>query len=248
MSKVAILGCGPAGLIAAHTVALSGHEVVIYSQSRERSYITGAQFLHKPIAGINGEPDMMINFIKRGTREGYAAKVYGDMGAPCSWDSFPTGRMPAWSMRETYDALWRLYADRIREQVIDHSVAYAISQDHDLTITTIPAPNICEEPFHNFPSARVFFRDDAPANLREGDLLYSGDPKDAFYRASVLDGKRTTEFGHQVKEAREGFKPLDTNCDCLPNIVRAGRFGEWKKGVLVHDAETVARAAVNVAL
>ena len=31
-------------------------------------------------------------------------------------------------------------------------------------------------------------------------------------------------------------KPIATNCDCFPNVIRAGRFGTWKKGVLTHDA------------
>jgi hypothetical protein len=61
-------------------------------------------------------------------------------------------------------------------------------------------------------------------------------------------------FGHESTEARaqpahrqeagweSGFKVVNNNCDCHPNIVRAGRMGLWTGGVLTHHAfETQSR-------
>jgi hypothetical protein len=31
-------------------------------------------------------------------------------------------------------------------------------------------------------------------------------------------------------------KPIRTNCDCWPSIIRLGRFGKWQKGELTHHA------------
>jgi hypothetical protein len=35
-------------------------------------------------------------------------------------------------------------------------------------------------------------------------------------------------------------KPLETDCTCWPKVVRAGRFGQWRKGVLTHHAYEMA--------
>src|SRR5262245_15995908 len=83
--RVVVLGCGPAGLLAAHAASLYGCDVRILS-IRQPSIISGAQFLHEHIPGVTGDIDGHVLFMKAGTAGGYAKKVYGNSRIPTSWD------------------------------------------------------------------------------------------------------------------------------------------------------------------
>ncbi|HEY7420289.1 MAG TPA: hypothetical protein VH593_34240, partial [Ktedonobacteraceae bacterium] len=85
MIRAVVLGCGPAGLLAAHACSLNGADVRIFSLKRP-SYISGAQYLHQAIPGLSGAPDGDIMITKVGTREGYAKKVYGNANKATSWE------------------------------------------------------------------------------------------------------------------------------------------------------------------
>ena len=50
--NVAVLGCGPAGLIAAWAAEQAGADVQIYSK-KVQSIIPGSQYLHGPIPGVS---------------------------------------------------------------------------------------------------------------------------------------------------------------------------------------------------
>lgn len=84
-------------------------------------------------------------------------------------------------------------------------------------------------------------------------MVYNGDPRVAWYRSSDLFGVKSTEFASAPpllagQKLREGMKVLPTDCDCFPNIVRAGRWGRWKPGVLLHHAFETAQRAVRDAM
>lgn len=110
---VAILGCGPTGLVAAHACAMKHVPFTIFSK-RRKSFLFGSQYLHEPIPGIiseqEGEPVKYLNF---GTPEEYRRKTHGKF-----WDGivapedFETDHM-AWNIREAYDRLWRKYSGKI---------------------------------------------------------------------------------------------------------------------------------------
>src|SRR4051794_36471109 len=110
---VAVLGCGPAGLLSAHAAILGGCDVLVYS-IKQKSPMNGAQYLHSPIPELTSQdPDAIIRYAKVGTRAGYATKVYGHPEAPCSWDKFEEGPRPAWSLSDSYEELWSRYGDLI---------------------------------------------------------------------------------------------------------------------------------------
>lgn len=237
MSNVAILGCGPSGLFAAHAVAgLLGHDVTIFS-IRQKSVMPGAMYLHDPIPDLTpAEPEAMVRYIKVGSKEGYAEKVYGSPDAPCSWDGFPEGELPAWSMARAYEELWRRYEHRIIDQPINGGTADRLLRMHELVISTIPAPALCNGD-HEFRSVEVHIEPTWPFTTKhDNTVVYNGIPKSRWYRASRLFGHEATESMAPVQGSQPGRKPLDTDCDCRPGIHRAGRFGRWKKGVLVHHA------------
>lgn len=250
--RVAVLGSGPSGLMAAHVCAEAGHEVTIFSKTREPSPLNGAQYLHVPIPGLtNDQPDGLVRFHKVGTAEGYAKKVYGDPFAPTSWALFPEGDRPMWSTANVYEKLHRDWYEKINTVTIDDKWLDYLEERRDMfafVISAIPCPVICKNPEHQFPYATVTFEshDYRDANMGEHYIYYSGSETDLWYRSSHVGGLGWYEYGDgqapgSFKDGTErvfwrGRKPLDTDCNCRPRILRVGRFGEWKKGILLHNA------------
>lgn len=242
--RVPVLGCGPAGLLAAHAVALAGHEPLIISERAVKSEIPGAVYLHEPIPELTSrEPDALVRFVKLGTREGYAYKVYGSRFHPCSWDKFDEGEQPAWVLQAVYDDLWERYSPLIAEQRIDHEAAKMLADAFPLVVSTIPAPALCADNEHAFGSRTVWInRRPQPEVADYGDpvIIYDGRIGAGFehYRTSLIFGHGATEYGvdQPMYDCVRGTKPLGTDCDCLPGIFRAGRFGRWEPGVLSHHA------------
>lgn len=237
--QVAILGCGPSGLLAAHAVALQGWEPVIFSR-KLKSQIGGAQYVHEHIPGVTPQnPEAQVTFVKEGTREGYAEKVYGDPSAPCSWDLWDVGERPMWSMHSMYERLWAEYADLIYDVEITPGKPFG---QFDLVISSIPAMNLCHNPAHQFRRAMVWIGQTAARHCPDDTIIYNGEPNIRWYRTSRLFGFEASESMSPIPwvdpsaKTVQGFKPTENNCDCSPHIHRVGRFGQWRKGVLVHDA------------
>lgn len=118
----------------------------------------------------------------------------------------------------------------------------------DLVISTIPLWAICMKPKeHRFNSVSIIVKksiDEGMAGIpmyKDNWVIYNGSKGYDWYRASSI-------FGHRSVEARalpplvnmpgweSGFKVVNNNCDCHPNVVRAGRMGRWTGGVLTHHA------------
>lgn len=255
MSTVAILGCGPAGLFAAHAVATHGDTPIIFSKNR-KSFMRGAQYLHSPIPGLSTEP-FKIDYRLEGSIEGYRQKVYGDMEDVQVSPESLTGVADAWDIREAYDKAWELYSDRIVDmELSDQSTLWQIAGRYEDVISSVSAKVLCSNPsVHQFRSQQVWvtdfvkrlgmFADPEADNL----VVCSGHEDDWWYRASRIHGWENTEFPIDIdvtklrlKDTGESSgiwkveKPVDTTCDCWKNIERVGRYGMWKKGVLSHEA------------
>jgi hypothetical protein len=126
----------------------------------------------------------------------------------------------------------------------------------DLVISTVPAPALCEMN-HRFQNAQVFALGDGPGirsvpiKVQENSIVCSGNPDISWYRTSNIFGHNTIEWPAKgrKKPPIEGVvrvnKPISTNCHCFSEIVRIGRYGAWKKGVLVHDAYYEALSALQ---
>lgn len=243
---VCILGCGPAGLLSAYAAEQRGWDVVILSR-KVKSPIPGAVFLHEPIPGLTAPtPDGVVKFVKHGNKEGYAAKVYGYMDADCSWDLFPEGERPAWSMFSLYDQLWERFHDRIADVMISTiQMVQILCGGFDVVISTIPAPFLCYNDKHTFDSRAIHVLNKTVDPSLDNAIVYNGGWDDMWYRTSKLFGAEATEstspFDSEIIEqlgARpsNGYKPLTTDCNCYPNVARVGRFGRWEKGILVHHS------------
>jgi hypothetical protein len=251
---VAVLGCGPAGLIAAHGVVMASNEVHIFSKAR-KSFMYGAQYLHEPIPGISNQDRFkVVDYQLRGSVEDYRRKVYGNL-PPLFQSSVEAleSAHAAWDIREAYDRLWSWYGGSVVNiDLSDHDAIKSIIKGHEIVISSIPAPLLCEG-HHQFRSEGVWAAGEAHDIGRslqayqcpDNTVICNGWREPSWYRLSNVFGYKTAEWPGWMKKPPFGEparveKPLATNCDCWPSIIRVGRYGKWKKGALSHEAYGVA--------
>jgi hypothetical protein len=245
---VAILGCGPAGLLAAHGVALSGACPVIYAPKR-KSQIGGAQYIHSDVQ-VEGVKPTKIRYVRLGTPEEYEEKIYGDAlqgleGLETSWHRFPD-EADAWPMWKIYNALWDMYHDNILDHEIKPIELESMADAFDHVISTVPLPLLV--PDAEYHSETVWVRDFA--TCPQDTIIYDGRPGVIAYRRSNLFGHSSTEVGDaSMREYIEtngensafasAFRPLVKplwSDATLPGIVLSGRYGRWQKGVLADES------------
>ena len=258
MRSVAIFGCGPAGLAAAWAAQQSGAEVEIISKKR-KSELFGAQYLHQQIPGIEAE-QIEVEYRLLGTVAGYRSRVYGSNATHQVSVEQLAGFHKAWDIRKTYEFLYGHFEGRIKEVRGDNLDAGLFEAflgsrqmaKHTAIINTIPRPSLCLKPNeHRFTSQRIWALGDAPErgqsvpfNCPKDTVLCNGTAPDGgleWYRLSNIFGYRTVEwpswfYPGPSMQAAEVKKPIDNTCDCHKNVLMLGRFGKWKKGVLVHHA------------
>lgn len=255
--RIAILGCGPAGIFAAQAAVNAGHRVHIYSNKR-RSEMFGAQYLHEPIPGLSEEKDFtLIEYVLQGTVEGYRRKVYGERSRVAVSPEKFLGTHPAWDIRAAYYAGWHKFFDAIEDTDIDPDwiLSTKLHKDYDLVISSIPAPKICYAPgSHYFTGTSVFAIGDAPergvfcpVEVASNSVVCNGEPSPGWYRASNVFGYKTAEWPGEtrppLKQVSTITKPISTNCDCytMPGampvkFLPVGRYGRWDKDELSHMA------------
>lgn len=237
--RVAILGCGPAGMMAAWAAKRNDADVVVFAPGKP-SVISGAQYLHDEIPGLDIIP-MQLHYKKFGYVRGYAQKVYGSPNAVCSWREFEPGAHNAYPLGAAYDAIWRELQTCIVTATVGRHQLAGLRLNFDLVISSIPRPSLCMKPEeHEFTQKYVWITDKEPPDLEgripKNTIIYNGLPEDDWYRASNIQGVVSTEFAQTRAGARKLPKPLVTTCDCHDGVMFVGRYGKWKKGVLVHNA------------
>lgn len=246
----AVLGCGPAGLFAAHALVESGWDVTIFSNKR-RSQMFGAQYLHDPIPGL---PSIhtTVDYALTGTVEGYRRKVYGGMPVGVVSPEHLLGPHKAYDIRAAYYAAWGKY-----ESLIHHEPGMGPLEVGDLlegsifglVVSSLPATSVCYQA-HRFAAQRVWAIGDAPERgvfcpiiAPPNTVVCNGDTPPSWYRASNVFGYKTCEWPEHPKppisDLAEVTKPIKTDCTCFTDdkrYMRVGRFGTWTKGVLSHHA------------
>jgi hypothetical protein len=219
-----------------------GHVPHIFSRM-QKSVIPGSQHLQAAIPGVTSEyPRQPVLFVRMGTKETYAEKVYGDPYHPCGWPAYD-GVSPSWSVFEAYDLLWERFKGRVIDENVTREYLADISKAYDLVLSTLPLPPLCENEKHEFKSVpywilpRMTPADDAHREV----VVYNGLPDDPWYRWSILGRKESLESTTPLMYAQQGLKAISNNCDCHPRVKRLGRWAQWKHGVLLHHAYQEAR-------
>lgn len=260
MHKVFILGCGPAGLIAATAAADLGYSVSVLSRKRQ-SPLWGCQYLHEPIPGTCKVPRVQVAYTLQGNIAGYRRKVYGEeWGGTVSVEALQ-GAHYAWDLRRAYRALWNRWQDEVIDVPIlggDHAAEFVPDLCKSATvISTIPRSVMCRDRKHNFEVQQVWAMGDSddqripvrPPN--PNTILCNGDPDVGWYRVSEVFGYGTIEWPWRNgrRPPFEGVvpvdKPLSTDCTCLPDVHYVGRYGKWEKGYLVHQVHTDVTAILS---
>lgn len=245
--KVAILGCGPTGLIAAKAARNLGADIAIFSKNR-KSELFGAQYLHERIPSVDpGEP-VIVNYTLQGTSEGYRRKVYGDLWSKETSADLYEGAAIAYDIRRAYDLLWSEFAPAINDFTVGPDSIGRLSDEFDLIISTVPADAICKGN-HTFASQSVWAMGDAPergqsvpfAQAADNTVICNGEPEPSWYRLSNIFGYKTVEWPQIGRKPPLPVgpvrKPLFNTCNCWAgrNIFRTGRYGQWAKGILAHE-------------
>lgn len=237
--NAAVLGCGPAGLFAAHALIRNGWRVRIYSRKRV-SDMYGAQYLHAPIPGLSASRPVTLRYDLVGTVDDYREKVYGPspeqiLVSPQALES----EHPAWDIREAYLAAWDRYADLITDTEVSpaflgvgdwgtnvESPSMLFLDNFNLIVSTIPAKQMCFRPEgHRFHSTFVYAKGEAPDRGQFVDLdipantvICNGSRDTGWYRASNVFGHKTIEWPGRRKPPVSGVasveKPLYSDCSC----------------------------------
>jgi hypothetical protein len=243
--RVAILGCGPAGLLCAWAVEQAGLDVDILS-AKTKSKIPGSQHLHGPVQGLTSPyPEGTIQFVRLGSARGYAQKVYGDPDRETGWDNY-LQVYPSWNVIKAYDRLWDHFYDRIIDTVITPEQLDEITGVYDTgaIISTLPAQAICYRPQVHMFNGKPYYIKTLPtpeADRHHEIVVYNGLLTDPWYRWSILGGlcsiESTKPFADTGAEVIVGSKAIDNDCDCWAGAVhRCGRWAEWRHGVTMYKA------------
>lgn len=246
--KVAVFGCGPAGLMAAHAASLSKAEVTIFSRG-EPSPLYGAQYLHDSIPGTPSEmePGTKVEYMLDGDVDGYRRKVYGRL-----WDGVVSpedlvGEHWAWDIRATYRFLWEKYKHLITPVEVEPFMLGQAVDGNDVVFNSIPRDVLCVKD-HSFGHTNIVAAGDAPAlgirlpfSCPNNQVICNGKDSPTWYRMSRVFGHTTVEWPGSIGRvpittAATVKKPTKTNCDCWPGVKHIGRYGRWEKGVLSHTA------------
>lgn len=252
--EIAVLGAGPAGVLASAKAMEMGHSVAIFSD-RQPGKLLGAQYLHcpPPIVSVN---EFDINYELQGSVEGYRSKVYGD-----NWtgDVSPVvieEHSHGWDIREAYFKL--LNQLKINEA---HFTSFKELEESDIldrfdkVFSSIPRP-VWKVPGEEFKAQEVWAigMDESQVpitSVPKNTVICNGNNVPSWYRASNIDGWHTVEWPFNGDSWRKRpiipgvakiKKPLEVISSPYQKnpaddaLIHIGRYGEWKKGILSSHA------------
>jgi len=247
--RVLVLGSGVDALLAAHAAALRGHDIDIVG-SNEKEELLGNPILPIPVP-MAAEKPSLISFLgdDRFSALSKKAQVSARFQFTPNNDWEGGNSYFVTSARKAYDWLWATYGRFVDAGVsISTVMDFVFKADNDVydaVISAVPAPSICANPAHSFPSDRVMGASaDSFVKKRLGGLLLqdhsgifmcNGRVDTSWFRMSLLDDNCWMEWPADAKpiyvpisERRSVVYPALTTCDCWPNILKVGREGRWK--------------------
>lgn len=251
--KVAILGSNVEALLAAYTAKLLNCNVKIFTTNntspkpnpnRTNNFTTESldssifdNLCDKPskVHLFKAEPE---NIVKKSN---LADLVFANL--PC----FSTNQesFDAWNLDYIES---RLFTETFDDVVLCNVMNEALVEDirnsgSDIIISTVPLSEICKNPAHSFPllTTTGTFRDwgfeidplnDFPYIYWNGKISGS-----SWFRVSYTFGRIFTEYPSTIRppyiRSDELFPveyPNNTTCNCNPDILRIGNWGNWSSG------------------
>ena len=217
--NVAILGAGPAGMLATHAASNLGHHVDILdaNPNKIRSH-AGVFFLHEDcdllLDGLTIKQTILGGHALSpdGIDEMYSKKVYGDLATSTSvLEAFRHPTTFGYNAKQAVDRLWDLYGKQVAKQSIPDMkwVIENIFPQYDKVISTIPASVLFPE--FEYRSVEVWVKvGKAPEN--EAFLFYNVSPHCHWTRCSAIWGMFAQEYelGHiPFLDNAYQFKPVN---------------------------------------
>lgn len=255
--KVCVIGAGPAGLAAAHAAIGLGADVSIVAPKRKTPQ-NGPVTLQRPIPGIStGHPDGYVRqLVIGGSILDYRLKLYGDVNVNINGDIMRAG-YDTWRVREAYDKMWGLYSHLISDRKVEPEEVQWLTTTNDLVVSSAPAFNLCRHgcdtlgctthPDHEFRSVPIAlkFMLSYPGQP-DNTIIYNAKPGVPWVRSSSIFGVHVTDY--KVEDCPNPDliirKPLGTDCDCHPSVLRVGRYGKWHNLAWIDSAYTDTREAM----
>lgn len=246
--KVAVIGCGPAGLAAAHAAAGLVDHVDIYAPKRKTPQ-RGPIMLHRPIPGINNEqPDGYVRqIVIGGSILDYRYRLYGDVNIAINGDVLEDG-FHTWRVPTAYNRMWDLYSGQIMDQALEPDHVDDLVGQYDLVVSTAPMPALCRSPsWHEFKSVDVALVLQASyPNQPANTVIYNAYDDIPWVRSSRIFEAEVTEYfpDNAPKGALVIHKPMSTDCSCHPRVLRTGRMGKWHNETWIDHAYFETRTAL----
>lgn len=190
----------------------------------------------------------------------YGQKVYGSRKAVTSLMRMP-GVIEGYDYVEAFNILVAMYGVAVKtRRPVNENNMHDLCSTHDLVISSVPrhciTPSWVKHPFSvAFVSQRppVGF---APAKeLGDHFVVYNADPGVQWSRTARMKVRHnevwTTEYNNvpsfHIPDLKQVEKIMQAEPFGFPeNLLTVGRYGQWKPGVLAHDAywQTVERLRV----
>jgi hypothetical protein len=251
--KVAIIGCGPAGLAATHAAYGLGAEVTIFSPG-VRSPQKGPLVLQRPIPAITlDHPDGYIRqLVIGGSILDYRYKLYGDINIGINGDILEPG-YHCWNHIAAYDAMWGIYmGGGARVNHVDCTITgealQGLHEHYDLVVNTAPLNRLCIK-YHDFrfKQVEITLQRSYPDQPPDTTIFNAGSEY-RWVRSAWLLGNECTEWlvGTAPKELDPFVirKPISHGCNCFPHVLGTGRFGAWRNQTWVDTAYYDTRSAL----
>jgi hypothetical protein len=237
--KVAVVGAGMVGRLAAWAAVLDGHDVTLFDREADRlpTYPLGFVFLHEDCElKLTPQP---IRVYHTGDADGYSRKVYGESRHPTSFGRY--GELEGYSPKDALEALLArtppveaLRFDRMEDVL-------ALRYSFDRVVSTIPLRSLLRA--GDYPSTVATLRcfpATAQKDLEENTCVYNGNPQDPWHRGGAMFGWVFFEYAMDMPTAValhgqanpvislvkvvEGAKPPRAK-----NVLLTGRYGAWRK-------------------
>jgi len=247
--KVVVIGCGPAGLAAAHAAAGLEADVRIIAPKKQ-SPQRGPVMLHRPIPGINTtQPNGYVRqLVIGGSVLDYRLKLYGDVNIAINGDVLEPG-FHTWSLQDAYNKMWKMYSDLIEDRELLPIDVEPLTAEADLVVNTAPLPSLCLSRWtHDFKAVPIalFFHTSYPRQPAN-TVIYNARPDIPWVRSSEIFGHEVTEYKPDEAPRTPDVtirKPLSTTCNCHPRVLRTGRFGKWHNETWIDHAYYDTRTAL----
>jgi hypothetical protein len=243
--KIAVLGAGPSGMMAAHAVSQYGHYLDIYDAAPDKARRnSGVYYLHS-------DCDLLLDsaVIKQGIigaygktnselAELYGEKVYGEKIRKVSILSAFEKEVVGYNSGQGIDRLWDLYGKQINEfEVSGIDTVHRLLEKYDKVISTIPAYILFPE--ESCRAVKTWIKvGKAPEN--EAFVFYNINPYCSWYRCSAMFGIFIQEYGFNFEPEKnaeysyhQANKVIGEGISSpYQDLFLTGRYGAWDKSCL----------------